>query len=291
MNQLQVFLPPPSNWQDFQDLIVEVARVRFLESSVQEYGRLGQAQKGIDVYAQDHLDKHIGLQCKETKKESLTTTIIDAEIIKAQQFSPALDLLIIATTARIDTKLQDHVINLNSHKAHPFRLQIWFWDDINRDINRFQSVMTSSYESFREHFGQAELKNHLAAVRLAFDRPAFTEDFLLERNYQNFESALVSIKAFLKVGVLHDNWSKTVLVQTIPSSMIGDQAYSKFITDIEKMVESIYQSFKRDQKKITSNPRQLDERAGDYNISRRKLIDKLNKRFAANAIDHIITQY
>jgi hypothetical protein len=112
MNQLQVFLPPSSNWQDFQDLIVEVARVRFLDSSVQEYGRQGQAQKGIDVYAQDYLNKHIGLQCKETKKESLTTTVIDKESVKAQQFSPALDLLIIATTARIDTKLQDHVIKL-----------------------------------------------------------------------------------------------------------------------------------------------------------------------------------
>lgn len=291
MNQLQVFLPPPSNWQDFQDLIVEVARVRFLDSSVQEYGRQGQAQKGIDVYAQDYLDKHIGLQCKETKKESLTTTVIDKESAKAQQFSPALDLLIIATTARIDTKLQDHVIKLNSNNAHPFKIQIWFWDDINRDINRFQSVMASSYETFRKHFGQSELANHISAVRLAFDRPAFTEDFLLERNYNDFESALIAIKAFLKVGVLHDNWSKTVLVQTIPSSMIGDQEYSKFITDIEKMVEGIYQSFRRDQKKVANNPRQLDERAGDYNISRRKLIDTLNKRFDENGVAKIVTHY
>jgi hypothetical protein len=138
--------------------------------------------------------------------------------------------------------------------------------------------MASSYETFRKHFGQSELANHISAVRLAFDRPAFTEDFLLERNYNDFESALIAIKAFLKVGVLHDNWSKTVLVQTIPSSMIGDQEYSKFITDIEKMVEGIYQSFRRDQKKVANNPRQLDERAGDYNISRRKLIDTLNSR-------------
>lgn len=291
MNQLQIFLPPPSNWQDFQALILEVARVRFVDSSVQEYGRQGQAQKGIDVYAQDYLDKHIGLQCKETKTASLTTTIIDKEIIKAQQFSPALDLLIIATTARIDTKLQDHIIKLNADKTLPFSLQIWFWDDINRDINRFQSVMASSYETFRNHFGKSELQNHLAAVRVAFDRPAFTEDFLLERSYHDFESALISIKAFLKVGVLHDNWSKTVLVQTIPSSMIGDQTYSKFISEIEKSVEAIYQSFRLDQKKVQSNPRQLDERAGDYNISRRKLINKLNRQFNKNNIAHIVIQY
>lgn len=291
MNQLQVYLPPPSNWQDFQDLIVEVARVRFLDSSVQEYGRQGQAQKGIDVYAQDYLEKHIGLQCKETKTDSLTIAIIDKEIIKAKNFSPALDLFIIATTAKNDTKLLDHVIKLNSDNAHPFRLQIWFWDDINRDINRFQSVMASSYETFRKQFGQSELKNHLAAVRLAFDRPAFTDDFLLERSYHDFELALISIKAFLKVGVLHDNWSKTVLVQTIPSSMIGDQIYSKFITDIEKTVEGIYQNFRQDQKKVARNPRQLEERAGDYNIARRKLIDKLNKSFDENAITHILTQY
>ncbi len=291
MNQLQVFLPPPSNWQDFQDLIVEVAQVRFIDSSVQEYGRQGQAQRGIDVYAQDYLDSHIGIQCKETKTESLTTTIIDNECIKAKAFSPALALLIIATTARIDTKLQDHVIKLNSNKIHSFRLQIWFWDDINRDINRFQKVMASSYETFRKNFGQSEIENHLATIRLAFDRPAFTDDFLLERSFQDFEMALVSIKTFLKVGVLHDNWSKTVLVQTIPSSMIGDQTYSKFISEIEKTVEGIYQNFRQDQKKVATNPRQLVERAGDYNISRRKLIDKLNRRFDDNRIDHIVTQY
>src|SRR5215207_2473913 len=98
MNQLPVFmpLPQPANWQDFQSLIVEVARAKYVADSVQEFGRQGQRQNGVDIYATDLLDRNIGIQCKETKKNGLNQQIIADEIESASKFSPSLDLFIVA---------------------------------------------------------------------------------------------------------------------------------------------------------------------------------------------------
>src|SRR5262245_42764726 len=65
MNQLKIYLPPPTNWQDFQSLVKDIAESRYDPSTVVEYGRQGQAQNGVDVYAEDRFGKKIGIQCKE----------------------------------------------------------------------------------------------------------------------------------------------------------------------------------------------------------------------------------
>ncbi|MGG2298383.1 hypothetical protein ACQUZQ_13955 [Aeromonas veronii] len=291
MNQLQIFMPPPANWQDFQNLVVDIAKVKYVNSSVQEYGRQGQNQNGIDIFAQDFMENNIGIQCKETKKASISTTTIDAEVKKAKKFKPSLNLLIIATTARIDTKLQDHVIKINGTGRIPFKVQLWFWDELNQDINRFQSVMATSYEAYREAFGKSELQNHLSAIRLAFDRPAYTDNFMHERSYDDFESAIVATRTLIKIGVLHDNWSKSVIAQTIPSSMIGDEKYLRFVRDIERRVDSIYTTYQKDVKELASNPNQLFEMGGQYNILRRKLIERINIMLHQNNLRDIQLGY
>ncbi|MFM2486308.1 restriction endonuclease [Celerinatantimonas yamalensis] len=291
MNQLQIFMPPPANWQDFQNLVVDIAKVKYVESSVQEYGRQGQNQKGIDVFAQDLMDNNIGIQCKETKKPSISKSTIDAEVEKAKKFKPSLNLLIIATTARINTQLQDYVININGTGKIPFKVQLWFWDELNQDINRFQSVMETSYEAYREAFGKSEMQNHLSAIKLAFDRPAYTDNFMHERSYGDFESAIVATRTLIKIGVLHDNWSKSVIAQTIPASMIGDERYLRFIRDIEKKVDGIYKTYQKDVKELANNPNQLNEMAGQYNILRRKLIEKINVMLSQNNLKEIQLGY
>ncbi|MFU1520134.1 hypothetical protein ACM25P_16880 [Vreelandella alkaliphila] len=291
MNQIQIYMPPPSNWQDFQMLIGDVAKVKFKEHSVQEYGRQGQRQNGVDVYAVDIWDKSIGIQCKETKINGLTDKSIDKEIDKALAFRPKLDLFIIATTLRIDARLQDHVNSLNSSGHLPFRVLLMFWDDVNQEINRSSAIRANAYQVFQEQFGQSDIKNHLAALKKAFERPAFQDNFLHERNYDDFENALVLMKAFLKTGFLYDNWSRNLVLQTVPSSMIGDESYQKFVCSLESKLERIYQSYLSDKRKQSGNPSQLYEKAGDYNIKRRSLLDFLNKKLGSFGEDEIPIYY
>ncbi len=290
MNQVQVFVPPPANWQDFEGLVEEVAKSKYVPGSVQTYGRQGQVQNGVDVYAVDVFDNKIGIQCKETKSDALTAGYIDREIAKAKKFGSNLDLFIIATTQRADAKLQDHIFNLNSGNSCDFTIAIWFWDDINRDINRSQAVMASSYNIYSKNFGKLEVENHLSALRLSFDRPAFSDNFLVERNYDQFEIALVATKAALKTGFLRDSFGKMV-TETIPSCMIGDADYKSFVLKIEKFLERIYQAYMRDKQLVLKNPSQLAERAGEYNIQRRKLISVINKKLVDFSMDEIHLNY
>ncbi len=292
MNQLQIYMPPPSNWQDFQILVAEVARVKYISSSVQEYGRQGQRQNGIDVYAVDHLEKKIGIQCKETKKDEFSSVAIDKEVNKAETFSPRLDLFIIATTLRTDAAIQKHVNELNANKTVQFLIQVWFWDDLNREINKSQSVMCSYYKAYRDNFGVEEIRSHLSALRQAFSRPAFEDNFMHERNYREFEDALVDTKAFFRIGFLYDRITRNLISQVIPSHMIGDEAYAKFVQGIEKDLNKIYQDFLQD-KKIAQNknPLQMEEKAGEYNILRRKIMNKINDRLYSEKLPAININY
>jgi len=92
------------------------------------------SQSGVDIYATDHLDKIIGIQCKETKRNGLSITVIDKEVAEASNFGPSLDVFIVATTQRNDANIQRHIHQINSSGTYQFRIQIWFWDDINREI-------------------------------------------------------------------------------------------------------------------------------------------------------------
>ncbi|WP_293337675.1 hypothetical protein [Microcoleus sp. CAWBG58] len=292
MNQVQIYMPPPLNWQDFETLIEEIAKTKYSPDSVQSYGGQGQAQHGIDVYAVDHYGKHIGIQCKQTKqKEKITEGIITTEAKKANSFLPALSLLIIATTQNTDAKLQNVINIINQNNTYNFKIQIWFWDDINRDINRSFSVMYSCYKEFQNQFGISETKNHLNILRLAFDRPAFKDDFLHERNYDDFEQALASTKQMLKTGFLFDRWSKSMIANCVPIEMIGDPEYKEVIDKIEKKVEKIYQMYLRDKRKFIQEPQLREDCAGKYNIQRRELIKILNKMFESKGLNPIVISY
>jgi hypothetical protein len=111
MSQIQIFTPPPTNWQDFQFLVAEIARTKYDPDSVQEFGRQGQKQYGVDVYATDYSDRKIGIQCKETKVNGLCKKIIEKEISQARNFSPMLDFYIIATTQRLEEVAGTHNIS------------------------------------------------------------------------------------------------------------------------------------------------------------------------------------
>lgn len=292
MSQVMVFAAPPANWQDFQVLIGEIARVKYVSDSVQEYGRQGQTQYGIDIYAVDHFDKIIGIQCKETKKnQGLTVSLIDAEIVKAKKVRPNLDLLILATTERIDRPMQDYINVKNDTKSEPFKIQIWFWDDVNTILNRSQSVMSSWYKSFMDNFGSDQLCQHLSALRTAFDRPAFVDNFLHERNYDEFECALVDTKAMIKTGFLYDRWQRNLVFETIPASLIGDDKYKTFVSAVETSLEKLYQIFLREKRKMVKNPNQLSECAGNFNILRRPLLEILNEQLDMRSMQKININY
>ena len=291
MSQLKIYLPPPMNWQDFQSLVKDIAAVRYDASTVQEYGRPGQRQFGVDIFALDRDNQtKIGIQCKETK-DSLTEKEILAEANKARSFPSGLNVYIIATTDSTDARLQDTVIALNDGHKFPFRIRIEFWNDLVNDVNRFASVLNSCYENYRANFKQTDESQHLACLRMAFDRPAFTDDFLYERSYADFEQALVETKRLFRTGLSVDRWSGAPLTQAIPVDLLPEGSYRKFVIKLEKLLEEIYETYLRQDVRASRNHRYDQEIAAQFNILRRKLLGELNKRLVKTALQPIRFMY
>ena len=108
---------PPKTWVDFENLCCDVWKVEWKCPSMQPNGRQGQKQNGVDCYGKEKLSKcWTGIQCKRkqtyTEKKLKLKTILE-EISSAKGFDPKLEHLIIATTCRRCSKLQEDVRNLS----------------------------------------------------------------------------------------------------------------------------------------------------------------------------------
>jgi len=290
MNQVKIYLPPPANWQDLQKLMKRIALSRYDHRTVVEYGTLFQRQNGVDVYAEDLFGQKIGIQCKESK-DDLTEAEVRKEAKDATGFSPTLDHLIVATTAKTEARLQAAVIGMNQNRDFPFKVKVEFWDDLMDDINRYAMVLNECYDSYRSTFQQTDESNHLACLRIAFDRPAFKDDFLHERSYDDFEEALASTKRLFRTGFTMDRLSRIPVVQTVPVDFLPVGPYRKVVSKIEGHLEKVYKAYIADKKQILADPRYRQDRAGHYNILRRELLAELNKTLVNAGLHEIPFAY
>jgi hypothetical protein len=297
MGQLKIYLPPPSNWQDFQTLVKDIAAVRYDPATVQEYGRQGQVQFGVDTFAMERDGKtRIGIQCKETK-DPLTEKEIRTEADKARSFPNGLHVYILATTYPTDARLQDVVIGVNNGSIYPFKLRIEFWNDLVNDINKFASVINSCYENYRTTFKQTDESQHLACLRMAFDRPAFKDDFLCELSYHDFERALSQTKRLFRTGLTVDSWTGTPTTEAIAVDLLPVGNYRSFVAKLEKKLEVVYQTYIRHKARANNhgrahaNYRYEQEDAAQLNMLRRDLLVFLNRRLEKARLDRISFMY
>lgn len=135
----------PSNWQDFEKLCKLLwGEIWGCEDTIKRHGRQGQNQHGVDVYA--YLDKYegyCGIQCKgkdDYTDAHLTEKEIDVEIEKALSFEPSLKLLIFATTANKDSKIEAYIRkkDVENRRKGLFKMDIVFWEDIVDHLERYR---------------------------------------------------------------------------------------------------------------------------------------------------------
>ena len=137
----------PSNWQDFETLCKLLwGEVWVCEDFIKRHGRQGQDQHGVDVYAYvDKYQGYCGIQCKgkdDYTKAQLTETEIDTEIAKALTFKPDLKLLIFATTANKDAKIEEYIRkkDIENRSNGHFKVDIASWEDIVDLMKRYRST-------------------------------------------------------------------------------------------------------------------------------------------------------
>lgn len=140
-------LKKPSNWQDFETLCkLLLGEIWDCSDSIKRHGRQGQNQHGVDVYAYvEKYNDYCGIQCKgkdDYTNAQLTEDEIDAEIEKAKTFEPALSLLVFATTANKDAKIEGYIRkkDVENRKLGLFKIDIASWEDIVDHLERYKET-------------------------------------------------------------------------------------------------------------------------------------------------------
>lgn len=153
---MRVELPPPINWQDFENLCLEVWKSIWSDPDAKKNGRQGQPQSGVDIFNHIKLsygEFQYGVQCKlksQLQGDNLTKDEILEEVHKAETFRPVLHDFTIATTAKRDVNIQRYARWLsNNHQLKvQFSVQIYSWDDICDVITARNDLLHSLYDEY-----------------------------------------------------------------------------------------------------------------------------------------------
>jgi hypothetical protein len=144
-------VPTPKSWDEFEDITLAAAKLRWNSSDFFRNGRPGQKQDGVDIWGHDDDNRHIGVQCKNTVDGVSLETVKD-EIANAKAFAPKLDRLYIATTAKRDAVLQKAVRKISQQRATAgqFKVDVLFWDDICQDLAKNDDVFFRHYPQSKQ---------------------------------------------------------------------------------------------------------------------------------------------
>ena len=145
-------IPIPTSWDEFEEICLSSLKIRWTSPNLSRNGRQGQPQAGVDIYGEDDLGRHVGVQCKLTTGDLKIGTIED-EIRRAETFLPLLNCYFVTTTSSPDATLQKRVRILSQERVNlgKFPVGILFWPDLIRDL-------TTNKAEFKKHFPQFNLK-------------------------------------------------------------------------------------------------------------------------------------
>src|SRR5258708_16328935 len=97
-------LTPPTYWEEFEDMLLDLFRAEWNDPHAQKHGRSGQSQNGVDVYGQpDQKEKWAGVQAKKKDRLAASTATakeLVSEVNKAKKFTPKLSALILSPTRK-----------------------------------------------------------------------------------------------------------------------------------------------------------------------------------------------
>jgi len=271
--------PGPPTHQDFEALIAELLSSQEPDASVQQYGRSGQSQHGVDVVVARSNGTTLGYQCKDVQVLSART--VATEAARATAFPGDLSRFVIFTTAPRDTKSQDAA--RLATKAAPFLVEVMAWDDISallmKDLPVAQAYM-------RQLPLQDVTSAYLWQLRIAFDRPAFTDSAAMEWSHTEQLQAITDVEFFLSTGQLRTRDSSHVL-SSLPAASITmeKQSLSKLRSLLSALKREVTPSAKAE---IGADFAAVHLRRGTIDDARLKMLGVLNDLLAKHNMPALV---
>lgn len=143
-------LPPPRSWDEFEELALAAAKLRWRCADFFRNGRPGQRQRGVDIWGRDRSGGLIAIQCKNTLA-GIDRRAVRKEVAATEEFAPAPDHLYIATAGPRDASIQEFAreLTLARRSSGGFPVDLLFWDDLAQALALDETVWFSFYPQFR----------------------------------------------------------------------------------------------------------------------------------------------
>ncbi|MXW20209.1 MAG: hypothetical protein F4Z95_05340 [Gammaproteobacteria bacterium] len=194
MDFLDKQIAPPKDWVRFEDLCLALFKQVWNDPLAQKNGRRGQRQNGVDIFGSPASkgDVYWGVQCKAPDTRyggGPTLAELEAEVEKAENFSPKLDRWILATTAPRDATLQQFAreISVERREKDLFSVHVLGWDEILDLLAGAPDVISNFYP---EHSAGVD-----KVIRALRSLPLQEESERLIRAMRKLEDRLDSVES------------------------------------------------------------------------------------------------
>ena len=270
---MPTYLPPPRNWQDFEDLCCDLWRRLWSDPEAQKHGRSGQRQAGVDLVGRPKDGPEwVGVQCKHRgDRATLSPADIEREVELARTFKPPLGKLLIATTAPSDVAAQQVARDITERHREQgaFSVTVVSWDDILLHLAGYPDLVAKHYPDLAAAF-QASLPAPTAADahEVAVDPRQRTPHFqrqpeldFLQRVYVHAGGNPANLTNMLKVGAelgLSRSETKRVVQHLMAEGLIRHEVNRYRITLTAagcRRVEARAQDGKLQPKKCDAKPK------------------------------------
>lgn len=137
-----MILPKSSSAEEFESICRDVLKLKY-DMDFALYGRKGQKQYGIDLYAKSTNGSYIVVQCKNYYKstfEKFRSQLCD-DIESSKNSGFKIEKFIVMTALDRDIKVQKFI----SEYSAPFPVSVLFWDDIQGELCSNKKLLKKYY--------------------------------------------------------------------------------------------------------------------------------------------------
>lgn len=169
--------PQPSNEDAFELFCLRFLRELWRCPTLQQYGKRGERQFGIDLIDEGGRTPLRGVQCKHHEPDkTIPPAEIEGEVTQALGSGLPLDEYHLLTTARKTTHAQNAVIHINrDHRvAGRFKVFVWTWADVEEQLSQMDDATADRVLRGDTGRGGPAMCRLIAGVMTDhFDRPLY----------------------------------------------------------------------------------------------------------------------
>ncbi len=203
----------PSNEEEFEILCLKLLRLRWKRPQLQQHGKRGERQHGVDLLDTSGETPLLAAQCKRHEPhKTIPPQEIEDEVTKAIAFRPALNHYAILTTARVSAQAQKKVVEINRrHKSCGlFSVELLHWRDIEQMLQEFPDLRDELYGGISAS-QVARVQQELSDLNVAIKSMA-NEPQQFGSSNMNDEAVLDEAKTYLEQ---HDYQVARLLLQRL----------------------------------------------------------------------------